>query len=594
MKNIPARVILPADDTAVYKDGFMPTCLKNLFHRSTLRERWIFLLLVLMLFVAANLELMGIGMLMPLVACLTNPELFDQNRYLKLCKDLLSPSNHERFLFVLCLVIGGVYVIKNCYLAFLTYLQSRLICKKVNGLNAALFRAYIHAPYEFFLGYSSSELQTVLQVSDFSLRNFLFSMMMIFSEMLNVILIFALLFYFVPLATLFLIFISLIFSLLLYLPLRKFNVRLGCELHLNTEKLVSNHLQVFNGVKEVKIRRAEEFFLQNEATLLDHSGRIASMRLFLEQLPRFLLESGMAAGGMFLLALYLLHGTASASIILKLSLIGTAVVRLMPALSRIQYHMVSMRQAQPMVERFFHDLSRCVPEKSCSSGEKLTAEKEITLEDISFAYAGSSGEVISHLSMTFPVNSSTAFIGKTGCGKTTLADLICGLLQPVSGRILADGKDIRTNLPSWRAFIGYVSQNVYILNDTIAANVTLGISPEDVDEERIVQCLETAQIYDFVASLPDSIHTRIGENGCRLSGGQRQRIGIARALYNSPKILILDEATSSLDMETEQAFMDAVSALHGKLTLFIVAHRLSTTAGCDRIIDIFKEQNKKC
>ena len=571
--------------------------LKKFFDKSTAKDRCIFALLILLLFIAANLELMGIGLVMPVIALLSNPALFEQNRYLKLCRDLLNPSSTEQFVFILCLVIAAIYILKNCYLAFLTYLQSCLINRKVNAMSMELFRKYTYAPYEFFLMRSSSELQTILGVSEAMLRSFLLAWMMILTEGLNILMIFALLCFFVPWATVFLILISILFSFLIYFPLRKLNSRFGTEQVRCLAALTANHMQLFSGIKEVKIRRAETFFLQRESVLFRESCRISNMIQLLGQLPRFLLESGMVSGGLLLLAFYALNGTASSSILLKLSLIGTATVRLMPALSRIQYHMATLKQSQNALDHYFHDLEEITPENciaSSGNGELLTLEKEIALEDLSFAYKGASGNVISHLSLTFPVNSSTAFIGKSGCGKTTLVDLICGLLHPVSGRILADGKDIQSDLRSWRSFIGYVSQNVYILNDTIFSNITLGVPPGERSEERVIQCLKTAQSYDFVSSLPEGIHTLVGENGCRLSGGQRQRIGIARALYDSPKILILDEATSALDTETEKAFMDAVSVLHGKMTLFIVAHRLTTTRGCDRIVNLFELQNKKC
>ena len=179
-----------------------------------------------------------------------------------------------------------------------------------------------------------------------------------------------------------------------------------------------------------------------------------------------------------------------------------------------------------------------------------------------------------------------AFVGRTGCGKTTLADLVAGLLKPDSGRILADGRDIRENLRSWRSLIGYVPQFIYIMDDTILANIAMGAGEDKPDEARAAECLRMAQLYDFVESLPDGMNTVVGERGARLSGGQRQRLGIARALYLKPRVLILDEATSALDNETEKAFIDAIEVLHGRLTLFIIAHRLSTTRGCSQIVDV--------
>ena len=464
----------------------MKNMLMAIWRHSSRREKYLFYLLLVLMFIAANLELLGIGLLLPVVAMLTNPELIFQNYYLDLIYLLLRPASERSFLFLLCLLIAAVYLLKNGFLIFLTWFQSKVLFRKTCRLADSLFQAYVYAPYAMYLNRNTSELMANLNLVSYSFNSVLLSLLMLLTELLNVVMIFAMLFFFVPLTTLAILAVSLSVSFLIYFPLRKLNLRLGQE-HFDCQNARTlNELQTFNGIKEIRIRGAEEIFAGRNRRAVDRSGHLSCLMNLLAQLPRFLLEI----------------------------------------------------------------------------------------------------QVFSGFSLTVPVNTSVAFVGRTGCGKTTLADLVAGLLKPDSGRILADGRDIRENLRSWRSLIGYVPQFIYIMDDTILANIAMGAGEDKPDEARAAECLRMAQLYDFVESLPDGMNTVVGERGARLSGGQRQRLGIARALYLKPRVLILDEATSALDNETEKAFIDAIEVLHGRLTLFIIAHRLSTTRGCSQIVDV--------
>ena len=564
----------------------MKNMLMAIWRHSSRREKYLFYLLLVLMFIAANLELLGIGLLLPVVAMLTNPELIFQNYYLDLIYLLLRPASERSFLFLLCLLIAAVYLLKNGFLIFLTWFQSKVLFRKTCRLADSLFQAYVYAPYAMYLNRNTSELMANLNLVSYSFNSVLLSLLMLLTELLNVVMIFAMLFFFVPLTTLAILAVSLSVSFLIYFPLRKLNLRLGQE-HFDCQNARSlNELQTFNGIKEIRIRGAEEIFAGRNRRAVDRSGHLSCLMNLLAQLPRFLLEISMVCGAMLLLALYLLAGTANTSIVLKLSLIGAGMVRLMPALSRIQYHLSNMRHQQSVVDFVFRDLDTLPAEQLQSDAPPVRFEHELRLENLSFSYEGSEKQVFSGFSLTVPVNTSVAFVGRTGCGKTTLADLVAGLLKPDSGRILADGRDIRENLRSWRSLIGYVPQFIYIMDDTILANIAMGAGEDKPDEARAAECLRMAQLYDFVESLPDGMNTVVGERGARLSGGQRQRLGIARALYLKPRVLILDEATSALDNETEKAFIDAIEVLHGRLTLFIIAHRLSTTRGCSQIVDV--------
>ena len=564
----------------------MLALLRSIWKYSTRRERLLGILMMLFMFVAANMELLGIGLLLPVVALLTNPDLIQQNFFLRLVYRILNPSSTRSFLLMLCLLIAVVCLLKNLFLAFMLWFQNRIIYAKTNQMADTLFRTYVFAPYSMYLRRNTSELFARLGVIRGRYSDVLLCLAMLMTELMNVIMIFGMFFFFVPLVTLLLLAISLLVSALIYFPLRKLNSRLGEGYFREGNILNQNDLQTFNGIKEIKILGSEELFSCRNSSTMDRMNKLRIRMTMLSQLPRFLLEAAMVSGAAVLLALYLLFDTPSSSIVLKLSLIGAGIVRLMPALSRIQYNFSNMRQYQFSLDSVYHDLNSIQPESAEAKEPPFSLEHELRLDKICFSYENSAAEIFRDFSLSIPVNSSVAFIGRTGCGKTTLVDLIAGLLRPDKGAILADGRDIRDNLRSWRSLIGYVPQFIYIMDDTILANVTLGADSSHIDMERVRTALRMAQLEDFIGTLPDGLNTVVGDRGARLSGGQRQRIGIARALYHQPRILILDEATSALDNETEKSFVDAIEVLHGKLTLIIIAHRLSTTRGCSMIVDV--------
>ena len=279
------------------------------------------------------------------------------------------------------------------------------------------------------------------------------------------------------------------------------------------------------------------------------------------------------------------HGT----ILLSFSLLLAAMSRMLPACSRINYNFTVIRQNLAAAQTVFDALQ--TPPEQVTGTTSLTFEKEITVEDITFGYR-SGTPVLKNFSMTIPRLSSVALTGTTGSGKSTLVDLILGLLKPESGTIKTDGRNIEENLSSWRQKIGYVPQFIFLRDSSIRENIAFGVPPEEIDDEKIWKSLQMAQLDSFVRMLPEQLESFVGDNGIKLSGGQRQRIGIARALYREPEILLLDEATSALDNETEQAFVDALKTLHGQLTIVMIAHRLSTVAHCDISVDLSEKSGE--
>jgi ABC-type multidrug transport system fused ATPase/permease subunit len=268
---------------------------------------------------------------------------------------------------------------------------------------------------------------------------------------------------------------------------------------------------------------------------------------------------------------------------------GIAAMRLLPAASRINNQMTSMAFNEP----FFFNVSDNLIEETSDENtdisyavvakEKLPVTRDVRLDHITYHYPNSDKLIFDDASVTFPIGKSIGIVGASGAGKTTVIDILLGLLNLQGGRVLADDVDIKTHYREWLANVGYIPQMIFLLDADIRKNVAFGIPDEEIDEEKLWHALKEAQLDEFIKTLPEGVNTGIGERGIRLSGGQRQRIGIARALYNDPEVLILDEATSALDNDTEAAIMESVNRLHGKKTLIIIAHRLQTIEKCDMV-----------
>jgi len=348
--------------------------------------------------------------------------------------------------------------------------------------------------------------------------------------------------------------------------------------------------QVFGGIKEVKVLRRESFFRGVFKVHNDTFVKTSTQFKTLDTIPKLAIEVVCFGGAFLLLGFFTLGGTDLAGMVPQLSLFVVAAFRLLPAISR-QVNSVNAvlynRASVDAVYRSLFEESDIAAEVSAQAeATSLDSKEDVVIQNLSFKYPRSAEPVIENVSFSIPKNKSVAFVGPSGAGKTTLADLILGVLSPDSGGVFYEGKSIHLDFDQWSKCIGYIPQQIYLLDESIMENVAFGIELEEVDEEKVWRALEQAQLREFVESLPEGVSTVVGDRGVRLSGGQRQRVGIARAIYEDPAFLVLDEATSSLDDETEKAVMDAVMGFHGNKTMLIVAHRLSTIEHCDIVYRI--------
>lgn len=557
------------------------------------RERFYVIVLLAALVVGAVFELIGIGLVMPIIAILGRPELIQQNKYLHLIYELINPKSQQQFIFILCFGVIAIYILKNLYMLKLISIVSKFVNLKSAFFTSTLFFNYINAPYAYHLKHNSSSLHKKLDLVSSVFTVVCQSLMVMLADVVVVIILLAMLFYCSPLTTLILFLIFIIAAFGLYMPLKNYNYTLGQKYYKYCQDIARYDLQALRGIKEVIVSNCQQNLYSVYDSIQQKRGMIYTRQYVSGQYPRYFIETFVVVAGLGVLIFFIWLGMAHGSILLTLTLLAVSMIRMMPSMSRIQYSLTTIRQHLHAFNDIYEDLKNLTPVATKSSNkEPLLFADKIEIRNIDFAYEGTEENIFTDFSLNIPHASSIAFVGTTGCGKTTLVDIILCLLKPTKGQVLVDGRDIEENLPSWREKIGYVPQFIFLIDSSIIENVAWGINKEDINEEQVRECLRKAQILDFIENLPDKLESNVGENGVSLSGGQRQRIGIARALYRNPEVLILDEATSALDNETENAFVDALDSLKGKITIIMIAHRLTTIENCDKIINLNEYGNK--
>ena len=546
-------------------------------------------IVVLMVFMAAQ-EIVGLGLLMPLVALFTKPELLTQNRILRFMSTW--PIFSERRIFLLSIVAAVIvlYLFKTLMVVVVIRLQSRFIVRQQKALCDRLYRRVMNAPFSFHLRHGSGELVTMMSRAVGLGGDLLFPMMLLATDFVMVTALSLVLVLLMPGVTLSCVAVFAVLGAAVYLPLRSLNIRIGALQAKGELESRRRMLGGFFGAKSAKAMHREKYFTDSYAAALD-SWLPHGARLFaLGQLPRLSMEFIAIITALGVFAAMALAGIPDGTLLLSFSLLIAALSRMLPAVSRIHYNLVRVLQSRYSFDSVMSYLNT-EEEPSGGDATPLTLNDRIEFRHISFAYPERSEAVLADFSLTIPVRSSVALVGVTGGGKSTLADILLGLLKPQSGGVFVDGRNIDENLASWRSRIGFVPQHIYLMDDTIVANVVFG-APGGVDAARVAEVLKTAQLAEFVASLPDGVDTVIGENGVRLSGGQRQRLGVARALYANPELLVMDEATSALDDDTERALVSALDALRGKLTIVTIAHRLSTVEKCDFRVSVGSREDR--
>lgn len=553
------------------------------------RERKHLILLMILILIMALLDAIGIASVLPFITVLTNPELIQTNLILNKIfqiSSIFGVENEKQFILFFGISIFIFLVVSLTFKTIVTYFQIRFVYMQEYNIGKKLIEGYLHQPYSWFLNRNSTDVgKTVLSEVQKIVETGIHPMMELIARGAVAFVIVILLF--LVDAKLALITGSILGGAywIIFHFIKKFATRIG-KVRLESNRLRFKWIgEAFGAFKQVKLGGLENFYIEHFSDYTKNYAKSITSSHVMYQLPRFILEA-IAFGGVILMILYIIIKTGTFINALPIvSLYVFAGYRLMPALQQIYGSLTQLTFVGPSLDKVYDDIKNLKPFDLSQAHYILPFKNKITLKNIYYNYPGASRPILKNIDLSISAKSTVGFVGSTGSGKTTIVDIILGLLEPFKGTLEIDQVVItKKNLRAWQRSIGYVPQDIYLADDTIASNIALGENLNDINHQAVETASKIANLHDFImGELPHQYQTTVGERGIRLSGGQRQRIGIARALYHNPQILILDEATSALDNQTEKAVMDAVNNIGKNITIIIIAHRLSTIKNCDII-----------
>ena len=563
---------------------------KKLSYIFSKRDKYKIALLLCIMVAGSFLELLGVAVFQPFVNIIMMPDSIQENPYLARIYQMFGCSTTESFLTVVALGIIVIYVVKNVYL----WVEQNLIMKFTYGmqqkLSTRLLTTYLSEPYTFHLNKNIAELQRSMQEDTGLFTQVLMHTLQLVAEVVVCIVLGVYLFTVSNSITVVIVGLLILCVVLFTKITKRFTEQLGKEAQVYKGKLYQWVNQSLGGVKEVKVLNREEFFVSSYKKYYGLYIKGVRINRLLSITPKYMVEAVCMTGLLIAIIIKLNFGHGELeNFIPQLATFAVAAFRLLPSVGRINEHVNNILYAVPSVDLIYGDLKGIEDyqeSKGEEEGKEWSFEHGITAKHITYAYPNTDTNVLEDANCVIPKGKTVAFIGRAGGGKTTMADIILGLLAPQRGKILVDDIDVFKNLTMWHHQIGYIPQVIYLSDDTIRNNIAFGIHEDQIDEEAVRTALKKAQLAEFVDTLPDGLDTIVGDRGVRLSGGQRQRIGIARALYHDPEILVLDEATSALDNETETAVMEAIESLQGSKTMIIIAHRLTTIQNADIIYEV--------
>ena len=548
--------------------------------------------LVVIICIGSGLELMGVSVILPIINGIMAPDkMLEEPVYIWIYEKFHMTSVRPLIMLLLVSLIV-VYVIKNAFLIYMYNKQYKFIFENQRVLADRMVKCYMSQPYLFHVSKNSAELLRNINEDTGNFFGALQAGIKLLTELMVCLVLGVYLLIKDKTIT---ISVVCLLAIMLWLSVKVYKknlVRMGARNRFYQMSLNKWVQQSFGGIKEVKILNKEKFFYDKYDEAYRGHAKSEYTYHTLLMVPKPIIETMCICGLLGAIAIkFWWRGADITYFVPILSVFAIAAFRLLPSFNRITEYLGTILYQKSAITSIYEDLKE-IDELNAQKREKNKEEKaiqfqnKIEIKDLTFSYPGAEKEVLKDLNLEIRKKSSVAFIGHSGAGKTTLADILMGLLKPAKGDVCVDGVSIFEGLNSWHQIIGYIPQTIYLMDDTIKNNIAFGIEEKEIDPARLKYAVEQAQLSQLIEELEFGLDTKIGEMGVRLSGGQRQRIGIARALYHNPEILVLDEATSALDNETEKAVMDAIETLHGKMTLIIIAHRLSTIKDCDYVYEI--------
>jgi len=556
--------------------------IKIVWRLFTSSDRIAFIRIVVMVIIGMFLETISLGIVVPIIGILTQDNYQEKYPWIV---DLFGSLSREELISAVMVAMVFIYIVRSLFLFWSLWIQKGFSASVSGRLSQSLFSIYLRQPYMFHLQRNSSTLMRNAKNATSVVTCGVDPFLVLLTDGLVAIAMFSLLIYVEPIGTLAVLIVFGVSTVLFQRLTRRRIDNWGYRVDYHETKILQHLQEGFGGAKDVKILGRENEFLSQHEKHLGESIRINRIYNVILTLPRSFMEIITIVGLCLLVVSMVVRDRPLADIVPILGLFAAAAFRVMPSINRLLMATQTLIFNRSIIGSVYRDFLLDTQEVNNSLHlEPFT--KQLELKDVSFKYPTATTPSLQNVSLVVNRGEAVGFVGPSGAGKSTLVDVILGLFAPTSGVVSVDGCDVQQNLRNWQNQIGYVPQAIYLTDDTLRRNVAFGLNDENIDDDLVREAIRLAQLQEFVATLPDGLETVVGERGVRLSGGQRQRIGIARALYHKPSVLVLDEATSSLDTPTEHGVMQAVQALQGSKTVIIVAHRLSTVEYCDRLYRI--------
>ena len=573
----------------------MKKILKKLLVLLDKKQKHKMILLVFLMLVGAVLETMGVAIILPVMNVLLEEKAVYKHDYLQWICNIFNIGYDDTKSLVVVVLVGLIliFAIKNAFLFLQQKIQLKFVYSNQFATSRRMMINFMQRPYEYYLNADTAVIQRTITSDVNNMYGLILALLGLASEGIVFVCLIAVSFVSDVWMTVTVAVLLVIVLLVIMFILKPIMRRAGQENQDFYSGLFKWIEQSVLGIKEIKIANKESYFIREYSGC--GAGYVDAVQRYnlYNATPRLLIETIAIAGMILYILIRLLSGTSVIDIMPQVTLLAVAAMRLIPCANRINNYLTSIAYFEPFFMGVSDNLQDEIRDNTVDYREetykedidvtKMPINKTLEVKDIVYKYPNTEKLIFNHANMMVPIGKSIGIVGTTGSGKTTVVDILLGLLKLESGQILADGVDVFSNYKGYLKNVGYIPQTIFMIDDSIRKNVAFGYADEDIDDEKVWNALKQAQLDDFVRSLPDGLDSGIGERGIRISGGQRQRIGIARALFEDPEVLVMDEATSALDNETEKAIMESINYLHGKKTLIIIAHRLQTIEQCDTV-----------